>query len=132
MQFREQIFELLFSTSDGVVNGQNHHDIRNTNFFKILRANPSLAIFYADFLGRHGAKPSRLKDLGIESGIFLIRINPPKISNPRNLQPQKPRKVQTQWQSAPTHAFVRTSRSTESAAARPPSAEKFSATSTSV
>jgi hypothetical protein len=71
MQFREQIFELLFSTPGGVVNGQNQRDIRNTNFFKILRANPSLAIFYADFLGRHGAKPSLLKDLGIESGIFF-------------------------------------------------------------
>jgi hypothetical protein len=71
MQFREQIFQLLFSTPAGAVNGQNRHDIRNTNFFKILDANPSLAIFYADFLGRRGANSSLLKDLEIKSGIFF-------------------------------------------------------------
>ena len=71
MQFREQIFQLLFSTPAGAVDGQPEPDIRNTNFSKILQANPSLATFYADFLGRNGANPSLLKDLDVKSGIFF-------------------------------------------------------------
>ena len=38
-------------------------DIRNTLFFKILRANPLLARFYADLFRRHGANPSVIRDL---------------------------------------------------------------------
>jgi hypothetical protein len=46
-------------------------DIRNTLFFKILRANPLLARFYADFFRRHGANPSIIKDLETRSAIFF-------------------------------------------------------------
>ncbi|MGC1372027.1 MAG: hypothetical protein WA824_07815 [Candidatus Sulfotelmatobacter sp.] len=46
-------------------------DIRNTNFFKILTANPSLARFYPDFSQHRSAKPSSNIDLEAESGIFI-------------------------------------------------------------
>jgi hypothetical protein len=46
-------------------------DIRNTLFFRILRANPLLARFYADFFRRHGANPSLIKDLETRSQIFF-------------------------------------------------------------
>jgi hypothetical protein len=46
-------------------------DIRNTLFFKILRANPLLARFYADLFRRHGANPSIIKDLETRSANFF-------------------------------------------------------------
>src|SRR5260370_15222374 len=46
-------------------------DIRNTLFFKILRASPLLARFYADFFRRHGANPSLIKDLETRSPNFF-------------------------------------------------------------
>src|SRR5580700_7873317 len=46
-------------------------DIRNTLFFKILRANPLLARFYADLFRRHGANPSLIKDLETRSANFF-------------------------------------------------------------
>jgi hypothetical protein len=46
-------------------------DIRNTLFFKILRANPLLARFYADLFRRHGANPSLIKDLETRSENFF-------------------------------------------------------------
>jgi hypothetical protein len=42
-------------------------DIRNTLFFKILRANPLLARFYTDLFRRHGANPSLIKELDASS-----------------------------------------------------------------
>ncbi len=42
-------------------------DVRNTLFFKILRANPLLARFYADLFRRHGANPSLIRDLEASS-----------------------------------------------------------------
>ena len=43
----------------------------NTIFCNILRANPSLARFYGDFVRRLTANPSLLRDLQIQSGIFF-------------------------------------------------------------
>jgi hypothetical protein len=65
MFLREIILKQLFSIPDGAAS-----DLRNTPFFNILCANPSLAIFYADSLRRHGANPSPIKDLEVRSGIF--------------------------------------------------------------
>jgi hypothetical protein len=56
----------LFSTHPG-----NDFDTRNTPFCNILRSNPSLAIFYADFFGRRAANSSLVKDLEIQSGCFF-------------------------------------------------------------
>ena len=58
MLLPEIISEKLFATPAGT-----EFDIRNTLFFKILRANPLLAGFYADLFRRHGANPSLIKDL---------------------------------------------------------------------
>jgi hypothetical protein len=58
MLLREIISQKLFATP-----ANTQFDIRNTLFFKILRANPLLARFYADFFRRHGANPSLIKDL---------------------------------------------------------------------
>src|SRR5208282_5417168 len=57
------ISEKLFVTPAGT-----EFDIRNTLFFKILRANPLLARFYADLFRRHGANPSLIKDLEASAG----------------------------------------------------------------
>jgi hypothetical protein len=57
MLLREILFEKLFATPVGT-----QFDLRNTLFFKILRANPLLARFYADLFRRHGANPSLIKD----------------------------------------------------------------------
>ncbi|MGB7131600.1 MAG: hypothetical protein WBD59_12365, partial [Candidatus Sulfotelmatobacter sp.] len=58
---RQLVRSLLFSTPDGSSADPQHDssaaDIRNTNFFKILTANPSLARFYPDFSQHRGAKP---------------------------------------------------------------------------
>jgi hypothetical protein len=62
MLLRQIISEKLFATPAGT-----KFDIRNTLFFKILRANPLLARFYADLFRRHGANPSIIKDLETRS-----------------------------------------------------------------
>src|SRR5713226_9352408 len=66
MLLREFIFEKLLATPAGT-----QFDLRNTLFFKILRANPLLARFYADLFRRHGAKPSLIKDLETLSANFF-------------------------------------------------------------
>src|SRR5229473_2227467 len=104
MLLRNQIFEQLLSTPPGT-----EFDIRNTPFFNILCANPSLAIFYADFFRLHGANSSLVKDLEAQSEYFSIRINPL----------QNHGKAHTQWQATTTFVSALTSRSTEPAAARP-------------
>jgi len=60
----------------------------NTIFCNILRANPSLARFYADFVRRLAANPSLLRDLQIQSGIFL---NPDQAEKklPAGARPEK-------------------------------------------
>jgi hypothetical protein len=55
---RDPLSEALFAVPAGT-----EFDLRNTPFFKILRVNPSLSIFYADYFRRHGANPSLIKDL---------------------------------------------------------------------
>jgi hypothetical protein len=82
MPFREIIFEKLFATPAGT-----EFDLRNTLFFNILCANPSLAIFYADFFRRHGANSSLIKDLEVRSGIFLN----PDHSTKNDLTPAPPK-----------------------------------------
>src|SRR5580700_5749364 len=62
MLLRQIISEQLLSTPAGT-----KFDVRNTLFFKILHANPLLAIFYADLFRRHGANPSLIKDLETRS-----------------------------------------------------------------
>jgi hypothetical protein len=62
MLLRQIILEKLLTTPAGT-----EFDIRNTLFFNILRANPSLARFYADLLRRHGANPSIIRDLETQS-----------------------------------------------------------------
>jgi hypothetical protein len=66
MLLRQIISEKLFATPVGT-----KFDIRNTLFFKILRANPLLARFYADLFRRHGANPSIIKDLETRSPNFF-------------------------------------------------------------
>ena len=72
--FRQLVRSLLFSTPAGSPGDSqldsSTFDIRNTNFFKILKANPSLARFYPDFSQHRSAKPSSNIDLEIKSGIF--------------------------------------------------------------
>jgi len=85
MLLREIISEKLFATP-----ANTEFDIRNTLFFKILRANPLLARFYADLFRRHGANPSLIKDLaeGTEKNFAPdqptnnLNPKPPKGSNP--------------------------------------------------
>jgi len=72
MLLRQIIFEKLFATPAGTP-----FDIRNTLFFKILRANPLLARFYADLFRRHGANPSLIKDLETLSPKFFSPNQPP-------------------------------------------------------
>ena len=62
MLLRQIIPDKLFATPAGT-----EFDIGNTLFFKILRANPLLAGFYADLFRRHGANPSLIKDLEASS-----------------------------------------------------------------
>jgi hypothetical protein len=66
MLLREILFEKLLATPAGT-----QFDLRNTLFFKILRANPLLARFYADLFRRHGANPSLIKDLETRSAKFF-------------------------------------------------------------
>jgi hypothetical protein len=65
MLLREIISQKLFETPAGA-----EFDVRNTLFFKILRANPLLARFYADLFRRHGANPSIIRDLETRSPNF--------------------------------------------------------------
>ncbi|MGB6028083.1 MAG: hypothetical protein WBG40_23055, partial [Candidatus Sulfotelmatobacter sp.] len=62
MLLREIISEKLFATP-----ANTEFDIRNTLFFKILRANPLLTGFYADLFRRHGANPGLFRDLEASS-----------------------------------------------------------------
>src|ERR1039458_4651924 len=66
MLLPEIISQKLFATPSGT-----EFDIRNTLFFKILRANPLLARFYADLFRRHGANPSIIRDLETRSPNFF-------------------------------------------------------------
>src|SRR5229473_3699839 len=66
MLLREFILEKLLATPAGT-----QFDPRNTIFFKILRANPLLARFYADLFRRHGANPRLIKDLENLSANFF-------------------------------------------------------------
>jgi hypothetical protein len=67
MLLHEIISEQLLATPAGT-----QFDVRNTLFFKILRANPLLARFYADLFRRHGANPSLIKDLETRSPNFFV------------------------------------------------------------
>jgi hypothetical protein len=58
MLLREILSEKLFATP-----ANTEFDIRNTLFFRILRANPLLTGFYADLFRRHGANPSLIREL---------------------------------------------------------------------
>jgi hypothetical protein len=66
MLLREIVFKQLLATPAG-----QKSDFRNTPFFNILRANPSLAIFYADYFRRHGANSSLIRDLETRSAKFF-------------------------------------------------------------
>jgi hypothetical protein len=63
---RNQILAQLLATPAG-----QPITFENTIFCNILRANPSLARFYGDFVRRLTANPSLLRDLQIQSGIFF-------------------------------------------------------------
>ena len=85
MLLRESISQKLLATPAGT-----EFDISNTPFFNILCANPSLAIFYADFFRRHGANPGLIKDLETRSANFFApdqsTINPtPKLAKGSNM-----------------------------------------------
>src|SRR5258708_8232020 len=71
MLLREFIFEKLLAPPAGT-----QFDLRNTLFFKILRANPLLARFYADLFRRHGANPRLIKDLENLSANFFSPDQP--------------------------------------------------------
>jgi hypothetical protein len=75
MHFRQMLFDLLFATPAG-----EEFDIRNTPFFSILCANPSLARIYADFFRRHGANPSLINDLEARSANFFTPDQSPNHS----------------------------------------------------
>jgi hypothetical protein len=66
VQIRDLVRKFLFATPAGESN-----DIRNTNFFKILAANPSLSRIWRQSLQRCSANPSAIKDLEIRSGNFF-------------------------------------------------------------
>jgi hypothetical protein len=68
MLLRQILLDKLLATPAGT-----KFDIHNTLFFNILRANPSLARFYADLFRRHGANPSIIKDLETRSANFFSR-----------------------------------------------------------
>jgi hypothetical protein len=65
------ISKKLFETPAGP-----EFDVRNTLFFKILRANPLLARFYADLFRRHGASPSIIRGLETRSPNFFSPDRP--------------------------------------------------------
>jgi hypothetical protein len=73
MLLRQSLSEKLFASPAGT---KSH--LCNSLFSNILRANPLLAIFYADLFRHHSANSSIFKDLQIQSTFFLIQIDPPK------------------------------------------------------
>ncbi len=80
MLLREFIFEKLLATPAGT-----QFDLRNTLFFKILRANPLLARFYADLFRRHGANPCLIKDLENLSANFFVPDQSTKTTKGSNM-----------------------------------------------
>jgi hypothetical protein len=62
MSLRDQVRQQLFSAPGAEFN------IRNSPFFKILQANPSLARFYPEFAGVLKVNSPPLKNLEIKSG----------------------------------------------------------------
>ena len=78
MLLRQIISEKLLVTPAGT-----KFDIRNTLFFKILRANPLLARFYADLFRRHGANPSIITDLETRSPNFFSPDQSTRNATPR-------------------------------------------------
>jgi hypothetical protein len=90
MLLRQIILDKLLATPTNT-----KFDIRNTLFFSILRANPSLARFYADLFRRHGTNPSIIKDLETRSTNFFSpdqstrnpTPKPSKGSNPMAVNP---------------------------------------------
>jgi hypothetical protein len=81
MLFRQIILDKLLAAPAGT-----KFDIRNTLFFNILLANPSLARFYADLFRRHGANPSIIKDLETRSANFF---SPDQSTTNRTPEPAK-------------------------------------------
>ena len=69
LDIRQFVRKLLFSTPDGLP-GKAGFDIRNTKFFQILCANPSMARAYADSFRGCAADAGVVRDLEIKSGIF--------------------------------------------------------------
>ena len=85
MLLRNLLLDLLFASP-----AATEFDLRNTPFFNILRANPSIAIFYANFLRHHDANPSLIKDLELRSGFFFdpdqsTKLQPRKGPDPMSL-----------------------------------------------
>lgn len=78
MLLRQIISEKLFATP-----ANTEFDIRNTLFFRILRANPLLARFYADLFRRHGANPSLIRDLEDSSEKIFTHSNNPSPKPPK-------------------------------------------------
>src|ERR1700722_5928518 len=77
MLLREIILKQLLTIPAG-----QEFDFRNTPFFNILRANPSLAIFYADYFRRHGTNSSIIRDLETQSRKFFAPDQSPKNEAP--------------------------------------------------
>src|SRR5580692_5412796 len=88
MLLRQIILEKLLTTPAGT-----EFDIRNTLFFNILRANPSLARFYADLFRRHGANPSIIKDLETRSANFFSPDQSTRNPTPKTSKGSKPMAV---------------------------------------
>ena len=84
MLLREIISEKLFATP-----ANTEFDIRNTLFFRILRANPLLARFYADLFRRHGANPSLIRTLedSAEKNFAPDQPNSPNPKPPKGINP---------------------------------------------
>jgi hypothetical protein len=79
MHFRQMLFDQLFATPAGT-----EFDIRNTLFFNILCANPSLARIYADFFRRHGANPTIINDLETRSAKIFTPDQSPNHSTTKS------------------------------------------------
>src|SRR5882762_3658886 len=87
MLLRQIISEKLLATPPGTAFG-----VSNAPFFNILCANRSPAIFCADFFRHCGANSSIVKDLEVQSGLFLSRSIHQK---PSTFQPRENRGGQT-------------------------------------
>src|SRR5271168_3975091 len=79
MLLRKIISEKLFATP-----ANTEFDIRNTLFFMILRANPSLARFYADLFRRHGANPGLIRELEDSAEKNFAPDQPTNNPNPKS------------------------------------------------